>query len=132
MDHRDQVTLIALEVASGPRSPRWSGDRCRQCVRALLVAYLGLSAAACVGTSAKLNMVSLGMTKADVIHAIGRPDSVTAQNGVEYLIYHWANPKQLIADEETLDRYFVRLVNGRVDAYGEAGDLGTSGDLRNR
>ena len=98
----------------------------------VLGACLWFATAACVGTSANLNKVSLGMTKAEVIDAIGRPDSVTAQNGVEYLIYHWANPKQLIADEEKLDRYFVRLVNGRVDAYGEAGDLGTSVDLRNR
>jgi hypothetical protein len=105
------------------RMQRWS---------VVAAAVVGLACVSCIGTSAKLNKVSLGMTKAEVIKAIGQPDSVSAKDGVEYLIYHWANPHQLIVDDNMLDRYFVRLVGGRVDAYGEGGDLGTSVDLRNR
>lgn len=63
-----------------------------------------LASAACVGTSARLNDVALGMTKQEVISAIGRPDSVSAEGDVEYLVYHWASPKQLIADESNLGK----------------------------
>lgn len=93
--------------------------------------YVGLvffALAGCVGTSANLNKVNLGMSKAEVIQAIGTPDSVSAKENVEYLIYHWASPKQLIADENNLDRYFIRLTNGRVDAYGERGDFDSTKD----
>lgn len=82
----------------------------------------------CVGTSAKLNKVSLGMTKSEVVEAIGTPDSVSAQGNIEYLIYHWASPKQLIADENNLDQFFIRLTNGLVDAYGEKGDFDSTKD----
>ena len=68
------------------------------------------------------------MTKAEVIDAIGNPDSVSAKDNVEYLVYHWASPKQLIADENNLGRYFVRLRNGKVDAYGEEGDFDSTKD----
>ena len=82
----------------------------------------------CTGTSANLNKVSLGMSKAEVIQAIGTPDSVSAQGSVEYMVYHWASPKQIIADENDLDRYFIRLTDGRVDAYGEKGDFDSTQD----
>jgi hypothetical protein len=44
--------------------------------------------AACVGTSDRLNRVSLGMTKAEVISVMGEPDSTAANASAEYLIYH--------------------------------------------
>ena len=92
------------------------------------VALAFLAIAACTGTSANLNKISLGMSKSEVIQAVGAPDSVSAQGSVEYLIYHWASPKQLIADENNLDRYFIRLTHGRVDAYGERGDFDSTQD----
>jgi len=95
-----------------------------------IVLSLALVISGCTGTSAKLNDISLGMSKADVISAIGRPDSVSAQGNTEYLVYHWASPKQIIADENNLDRYFVRLVNGKVESYGEQGDFDSTKDER--
>jgi len=94
----------------------------------LLIVLTFFLVAACIGTSANLNKVSLGMTKIEVVNAIGTPDSVSAQGNVEYMIYHWASPKQLIADENNLDRYFIRLTDGRVDAYGEKGDFDSTQD----
>ena len=80
----------------------------------------------CVGTTAKLNKVSLGMTKAEVVQQIGRADSVSAVGNEEYLIYYWATPKQVFADENNLPEYFVKLVDGKVAAYGKKGDFGTT------
>ncbi len=94
----------------------------------IYAALIFLAIAACIGTSANLNKVSLGMSKSEVIQAVGTPDSVSAQGNVEYLIYHWASPKQLIADENNLDRFFIRLTDGRVDAYGEKGDFDSTQD----
>lgn len=82
----------------------------------------------CIGTSAKLNALSLGMTKAEVIAAMGTPDSVSATGNVEYLTYELASPKEIIADESNLPEYFVQLVGGRVDAYGRKGDFDTTKD----
>ncbi len=80
----------------------------------------------CTGTTANLNKVSIGMTKTEVTKVIGRPDSVSAQGNVEYLIYYWATPKQIFADENSLPEYFVRLVNGKVESYGKKGDFDTT------
>ncbi len=97
-------------------------------MKRIYAALIFLAITACIGTSANLNKVSLGMSKSEVIQAVGTPDSVSAQGRVEYLIYHWASPKQLIADENNLDRFFIRLTDGRVDAYGEKGDFDSTQD----
>jgi hypothetical protein len=68
------------------------------------------------------------MTKAEVIDAMGTPDSVSATGNVEYLIYELASPHEIVADESSLPKYFVRLVNGRVDAYGRKGDFDSTND----
>jgi hypothetical protein len=83
---------------------------------------------ACVGTSDRLNRLSLGMNKTEVIRAMGPPDSTAAKGETEYLIYHLASPKALIVDDNNIPRYFVRLRNGKVDAYGEKGDFDSSED----
>jgi len=62
------------------------------------------------------------MTKAEVIAAMGPPVSVSAKEGTEYLNYKlsetgddafmgWTTP------------YYVRIVNGKVDAFGRHGDF---------
>lgn len=66
------------------------------------------------------------MTKAEVTEAIGRPDSVSAIEGIEYLIYYWGSPKQIFADENNLPEYYIKLVDGKVESYGRKGDFGTT------
>jgi len=95
----------------------------------LLVSILGIITG-CIGTSANLNKVSIGMKKSEVLAVIGPADSVSAIGNMEYLIYHWASPKQLIADENNLPRYYVRLIDGVVDAYGRMGDFDSTKDPR--
>ncbi len=74
-------------------------------------------------TTGKMNQVSLGMTKQDVISMMGSPDSSSANGDIEYLTYslyrgffdrHYGNWS---------DNYFVRLKDGKVDAYGRVGDF---------
>lgn len=65
-------------------------------------------------TSRKMNRLSVGMTKSEVLDAMGRPSSTSAPGkGVEFLRYRAFNHVG----------YFVRLVDGRVDSYGEMGDF---------
>ncbi|MDD5348876.1 MAG: hypothetical protein PHQ12_01575 [Chthoniobacteraceae bacterium] len=69
-----------------------------------------------------MNRLSIGMTKQDVIAAMGTPVSTAAPGGgVEILRYG------LTAEAFTVPQeYFVRLVNGKVDAYGRMGDFSST------
>jgi hypothetical protein len=78
-----------------------------------LAALLLLSCA----TASKLNSVQLGMTRAQVIDAIGTPGSTSEMGNTQYLKY------QLCSDWIFTDRYYVRLTDGKVDAFGRVGDF---------
>lgn len=71
--------------------------------------------------SSRMNSVSLGMTKAQVIEQIGEPISVSAEKGVEYLHYRFFE----VAFGPYMP-YFVRIKEGRVDSYGRTGDFDTT------
>ena len=77
----------------------------------------------CISTSDKMNLLSIGMTKAEVISKLGRPSSARAIKGTEYLVYNLAPPEAIFVNENALPEYFVRIVDGKVDAYGKAGDF---------
>ncbi len=79
----------------------------------LIVAFL----VGCAGSSKKMNKLKLGMTKQEVIEAIGGPNSTSAAGDIEYLRYR-LNSSSFSADE-----YYVKLLDGKVDAYGKRGDL---------
>jgi hypothetical protein len=86
-----------------------------------LVALCGCAAP----MATKMNHVSVGMTKSEVIAVMGSPQTVSAKDGVEYLNYRLAT-SMLDLDRSDTSDYFVRLVNGHVDAYGKKGDFGTT------
>jgi outer membrane protein assembly factor BamE (lipoprotein component of BamABCDE complex) len=68
-------------------------------------------------TANKMNSVSIGMTKQEVIGVLGPPTSTSAKEGLEYLNY-------LFSDDGLKDSpYFVRVINGKVDSYGRLGDF---------
>lgn len=73
-------------------------------------------------TAHKMNNISLGMTKQEVIQKLGRPVSTSAQSGVEYLNYRFAE-----TDDDYFDGnyspYYVRIVEGKVESYGRLGDF---------
>lgn len=92
-------------------------------MRLLALAAALLMASACVGTTAKMAKLSVGMERSEVIAVMGPPDRVAAAGGVEYLIYHLASPKEVITDESRLPEYAIRLIAGRVDAYGRIDEV---------
>jgi hypothetical protein len=74
-------------------------------------------------TAPKMNRLSVGMTKQEVVSAMGRPDSTsTLDNGAE-LLHYKLSPQggpfmNLITDE-----YAVRIVNGKVVSYGKMSEI---------
>ena len=70
----------------------------------------------CAGSSKKMNQLNLGMTKQEVIEAIGQPNSSSAIQNQEYLRYR-LNPGEFSPNE-----YYVKLLDGKVVAYGKRGD----------
>jgi hypothetical protein len=69
------------------------------------------------GCASKMNQVQIGMTRDQVLGAIGSPSSTSEMGGITYLKY------QLCSDWIFTDRYFVRLTNDKVDAFGRVGDF---------
>ena len=72
----------------------------------------------CAASSKKMNRLQLGMTKAEVIKAMGSPKSASANQNIEYLRYRFRTDGLFTAE------YYVRLRKGKVDAFGKAGDFG--------
>jgi len=99
-------------------------------VKISLVLLLILSFYGCATTSS-LNNISLGMTKTDVIKTMGNPNSVSAQDNVEYLKYNLSPAIRAVNDSIHNYDYFVRLVNGKVESYGKVGDFDSTKDQTN-
>jgi len=80
---------------------------------------IGLAALVLLGcaSAGKMNAVQLGMTRDQVISAIGTPSSTSEMGNTQYLKY------QLCSDWIFTDRYYVRLTDGSVDAFGRVGDF---------
>ena len=83
------------------------------------IMIMGLAALLLLGcaSAGKMNSVQLGMTKDQVISAIGTPGSTSEMGNTQYLKY------QLCSDWIFTDRYYVRLTDGSVDAFGRVGDF---------
>lgn len=87
----------------------------------IFISVLVLALIGCA-TAYKINNVQLGMTKQEVIAAIGKPTSISAKDGTEYLNYRFSETDDHAFYGVTTP-YFVRLVNGKVDSYGRTGDF---------
>jgi hypothetical protein len=72
----------------------------------------------CAGGAKKINLLQLGMTRAQVVEVMGEPNSTSEIDGTLYLRYY-LSPTGLFSEE-----YFVRIVEDAVDAYGRRGDFG--------
>ena len=68
-------------------------------------------------TTSKMNKVSIGMTKNEVITIMGNPDSTAGIGREETLRYTLYN-----ASVDMYEEYWVVLQNGKVYKYGRAGD----------
>ena len=96
-------------------------------MRLLMIMVMVGLVASCATSSKKLNQISVGMNKAEVITLLGPPESTRANQGVEFLIYTFteriAKPGEAPLPFPIQGKYFVRLVGGRVDSYGNIGDF---------
>lgn len=73
----------------------------------------------CAGTESfqRMNNLKIGMTKQEVLEVIGAPNSTSATTNVEYLKY------RISTGLFYTDEYYVRLLDGKVESYGQKGDF---------
>jgi hypothetical protein len=98
-------------------------------MKALQILFLvAIVAIAGCATASRMNRLSVGMTKKEVISAMGEPSSTAAPgNGVEFLRYE-LSPTVAAAEYHITQEYYVRLINGRVESYGRMGDFDSAKD----
>jgi outer membrane protein assembly factor BamE (lipoprotein component of BamABCDE complex) len=70
----------------------------------------------CASSAKKLNDISVGMSKADVVNVLGSPETVRAQYGTELLIYNLSNWR---SSDAWYAEYYVELRDGTVVSYGK-------------
>lgn len=95
-------------------------------MKPILCLLLILSVCGCKSTWNNSNKISLGMTKPELIAAIGPPeDSLSPGDNVEVLRYIFVKQRVVrIPPAVPLKKiYLVRLESGRVAAYGTERDL---------
>ena len=68
-------------------------------------------------SAARMNRVNVGMTKQEVIKVLGKPASTSASEAVEHMAYGFVRSRMLFRSP-----YFVKLVDGKVTAYGPGRD----------
>ena len=83
--------------------------------RLLILFFLSILVLGCAGSAQKINNLNIGMTKAEVIEAMGEPNYTSAANDVEILSY------KLTSNSPYSDTYFVRIKNGKVERFGQQG-----------
>jgi|ERR1039457_299982 outer membrane protein assembly factor BamE (lipoprotein component of BamABCDE complex) len=89
----------------------------------VFLCFILLSGCATI-SSDKMNSISLGMTKQEVLEIMGPPVSTSAMSGAELLNYTFSETQNDAINGRPKTPYFIRIVNGKVDAYGRQGDLG--------
>src|SRR5579872_3800338 len=72
----------------------------------------------CASVSSDLNKINLGMSRNQVVHQLGQPHSVGAEQNVVILTYFMRRENM-----GGMQAYIVKLVNGQVVMYGEKGDF---------
>ena len=82
----------------------------------LILLFVSFLFFGCAATSKKINNLSLGMTKKEVVDVMGNPSSTSETKGVLYLKYR-------LRDGLISDDYYVRLIDGKVNAYGRFGEF---------
>jgi hypothetical protein len=89
---------------------------------AIIIFTLIVSGCATFGRPAtRMNSVSVGMTKEQVIKKVGEPVSVSANAGAEFLNYSFYECVGCVYVP-----YFIKLQNGKVESYGRLGDFNST------
>ncbi|WP_243323608.1 DUF2845 domain-containing protein [Geothrix sp. SG200] len=93
------------------------------------IMFFGAIALAMVGCfrdkpEVDLTRVSVGMRKDEVIQALGKPTRMAVQGSVEYLEYEsYENSGWDWKGKRNFKSMFVRIMNGKVDSFGQKGDF---------
>lgn len=90
---------------------------------AVIVVFLLVLAGCMPTTLNKMNEVSIGMSKQQVISAMGSPTETRANEGAEFLVYHLRTDTDV---RRAKTPYFVKLENGQVTSYGAMGDFNST------
>ena len=90
-------------------------------MRMIVIAIIAVFLFGCA-TAHKTNRINVGMSKQEAINIMGKPVSVSAKEGVEYLNYQLA---ETASDDWNgiYTPYFVRIIDGKVDSYGKVADF---------
>lgn len=86
--------------------------------RIIILLALSIFVSGCATSAKKINNLNIGMTKAEVLEAMGEPNYSSGTKDVEILSY------KLTSDGLFSDMYFVRIKNGKVDRFGQQGSFG--------
>jgi outer membrane protein assembly factor BamE (lipoprotein component of BamABCDE complex) len=70
-------------------------------------------------TNQKMNELTVGMSKQEVIAILGPPETTSAQDDVEYLSYKLAKRAYFAKTKD----YYVRIIKGKLESFGKVGDF---------
>jgi hypothetical protein len=91
-------------------------------MKALLLGLVACVVIAGCATAGKIGGVRIGMTEAEVVAVMGKPASVSAQGRSKYLNYALSE-----TDDQAFygltSKYYVRLIDGKVESFGRTGDF---------
>ena len=76
-------------------------------------------------TAGRMNKIQAGMTRTQVIDTLGEPNSSAGTGREEHLVYRLY---EYDAWSGGYERFFVRLIDGKVSSYGKQGDWDTTKD----
>lgn len=74
-------------------------------------------------SASKLSRLTLGMDRETVLRTMGEPVTAAAKGDTEVFTYVLSEPASRDRKEDFSMRYQVRLVSGKVEAYGRPEDL---------
>jgi hypothetical protein len=91
-------------------------------VPTVLVALVGLG---CASPTFDINRVQVGMSEDQAFGTLGKPSLAIRQGNVRYLEYETFDQDKWfgVGRKENVQQFFVRLVDGRVESFGDKKNL---------
>ena len=91
-------------------------------VTIVLVALVGLG---CSNPTFDINRIQVGMSEDQAFGTLGKPSLAIRQGNVRYLEYELFDQDKWfgVGRKENVQRFFVRLVDGRVESFGDKKNL---------
>ena len=87
--------------------------------KALLVVPILMMVGCGLKPAPRFDRINVGMTKEQVKSVIGEPDAVATQGKTEY----WNYKETYEMSQQVRGWWFVRFIDGKVEAFGQRGDF---------